>query len=117
MVTASVPNELSSRMRTRSPGMVTLAINLTVAFEIRVSPSACCDVPHAVTHVARSAPSCAEDQDDLSPTQTTMPTAMTMRTAATRGAMFMGGRLPQNQPVRRDLHLVSNGHRERSDLP
>src|ERR1700681_1117694 len=47
--TGARPNVLSRRTLTLSPGIVTRATMRTVALAILVSPSACCDVPHAVT--------------------------------------------------------------------
>src|SRR5262245_11276748 len=49
MRTGSAPNPLSSRTRTASPGIVTLAMRRTVALVIAVSDRACCEVAHAVT--------------------------------------------------------------------
>ena len=51
IVTGFVPNVLSSRMRTASPGIVTRAIMRTVTFVIGVTPRPFCDVAQAVIHV------------------------------------------------------------------
>src|SRR5215472_11314272 len=50
MDTGSTPNVLSRRMRTASPGIVTLAIIRMVALVIRASPSTCCDALQPVIH-------------------------------------------------------------------
>src|ERR1700685_140162 len=45
----AAPKALSRRTLKLSPGIFTRATMRTVALVILVSPSACCDVPHAVT--------------------------------------------------------------------
>src|ERR1700720_2046963 len=50
--TGATPKVLSRRTFTLSPGIVTRATMRTVALVILVSPSACCEVPHAVTQVS-----------------------------------------------------------------
>src|SRR5262245_40005981 len=92
-----MPNVLSRRIRTLSPGIVTLAIRRTVAFVSCASPSVCCDVPQAVTHVARPVESCATTKEEAQATKTS-------------AAVLMGGRLLQNMSSERDgqrLHLAS----------
>src|SRR5262245_56047269 len=53
-----VPYVLSRRIRTASPGIVTLAIIRTVALLTVVIPSVCCELPQAVTHFADADPRC-----------------------------------------------------------
>src|SRR5437870_1977885 len=52
MASGAVPNVLSIRTRTASPGMVRRASMRTVALVTAAVPSACCEVPHAVIHRA-----------------------------------------------------------------
>ena len=110
IVTGSVPKVLSRRMRTPSPGIVTLAIMRTVAFVICVSPSACCEVPQR-GHPRRA----ARPRDEREPLQVRLIPAWRKRqcvrdgrrmalvtttraeVVARRPAIFIGSRLLQKR--------------------
>src|SRR6266545_1371787 len=80
IVSGTVPNVLSSRTRTESPGAVGRAINRTVSFETTVAAGArpCREVPHAATQWAFPV-----EEPLATPSPRAAINAMTTHTAAT----------------------------------
>src|SRR5216684_6167844 len=82
-----VPNVLSSRMRTASPGIVTRATMRTVALVIVVMPGPCCELPQAVIHVAdegRCSPSATIPEPRSSATTAAIPVVLDFISSALR---------------------------------